>query len=201
MVTRICLKCNKDFEVYLSKIKEGKAKYCSKECQYRTMRGKPFFDRIGMSPYNKGLKLPQFSGENHPRYVKRIKRKCLICGGDFDIERWRLKDKSRGKYCSPQCSDKRNGKLASNWRGGKAYIGEGYILIQKPNHPFSRKNGYVCEHRLVMEKHLGRYLGRKEVVHHLNGKRNDNSLINLQIMTTQEHSRLHALENRLGKHG
>ena len=67
------------------------------------MKGNPFFDRTGISSWNKGLKMPQISGENHPRYVARVKRVCVMCGEEFEIEKWRLKEKTRGKYCSVEC--------------------------------------------------------------------------------------------------
>lgn len=48
----------------------------------------------------------------------KINRTCKLCGTTFQIERWRLKDPTRGKYCSPTCSFKRTGPLAANWQGG-----------------------------------------------------------------------------------
>ena len=41
--------------------------------------------------------------------------------------------------------------------------------------PFSDKHGRIHQHRLVMEKHIGRYLTKDEVVHHIdeNPKNND----------------------------
>ena len=58
------------------------------------------------------------------------------------------------------------GKNNPRWNGGRKVNSQGYILISNPSHPFCDKQGYVREHRLVMEKKLGRYLKPKEIVHH-----------------------------------
>lgn len=83
------------------------------------------------------------------------------------------------------------GKNNPRWKGGRIKF-KGYIKITNKNHPNCNNQGYVQEHRLVMEKHLGRYLTKEEVVHHINEIKDDNRIENLQLMTQGEHVRLHA---------
>jgi predicted DNA-binding protein YlxM (UPF0122 family) len=74
---------------------------------------------------------------------------------------------------------------------GKKTIKNGYVRIYFPDHPKSDKYGYIFEHDLIMECNIGRWLKPDEVVHHINGIRNDNRIKNLKLMTRGEHSRLH----------
>lgn len=67
----------------------------------------------------------------------------------------------------------------------------GYIMLRRPDHPNADSKGYVREHILVMEEHLGRYLTGDEVVHHIDRDKSNNDLCNLQLMTRSEHSRYH----------
>ncbi len=57
----------------------------------------------------------------------------------------------------------------------------GYRLVWCPDHPAAYSDGRVLEHRLVMERALGRPLERDESVHHKNGNRLDNRPENLEL--------------------
>lgn len=54
----------------------------------------------------------------------------------------------------------------------------------------------IDEHRLIMENHIGRKLGRDEVVHHIDENKFNNSICNLQLLTRREHSKLHMQNKR-----
>lgn len=74
----------------------------------------------------------------------------------------------------------------NGWKGGRRKK-SGYIQLYLPKHPFSDKSGCIFEHRVVMEKSIGRYLNSKEFVHHINGIRDDNRAENLEMVTSATH--------------
>jgi len=82
-----------------------------------------------------------------------------------------------------------SGSNNPNWRGGRRKDHFGYIYICSPDHPHKNKRGEVAEHRLVMERILGRYLEPEEVVHHINGIRDENYPENLELTDIHEHQR------------
>ena len=65
-------------------------------------------------------------------------------------------------------------------------------------HPRADSKGYVNEHVLTVESHLGRTLNRDEVVHHKDGCKGNNALSNLELMLDSDHRRLHALQGDCG---
>ena len=90
------------------------------------------------------------------------------------------------------------GKFLPN--GGKTVDKNGYVLRRAAGHPFANSNGYVREHRLVMEQKLGRYLEPEEVVHHRNGIKADNDPQNLELYASNaEHKREDMVGNSWAK--
>jgi hypothetical protein len=79
-----------------------------------------------------------------------------------------------------------NHKRVHLWGGRIKDNNKGYILIYEPNHPNCYKN-YVYEHRLVIENHIGRLLNTEEIIHHINGIKDDNRIENLMIVSKSEH--------------
>lgn len=125
---------------------------------------------------------------DHYKKDKRITLRCENCKKIILFKKSRLKIKNAGRFCSKSCRAKKTtcGHKNSQWKGGKTKS-KGYVLIHAPGHKYASKN-YVEEHRLVMERKIGRYLRTDEIVHHINGIKNDNRVENLQIMTPSEHS-------------
>lgn len=60
-----------------------------------------------------------------------------------------------------------------------------------PDHPAAMCDGEIYEHRLVMEKRIGRFLDNDEKVHHKDGNRKNNRVSNLEIVCEKDHQRLH----------
>ena len=84
-----------------------------------------------------------------------------------------------------------------NWKGGFASE-RGYILYKLPEgHDFScmkTEHGYVRFHRLVMAMYLQRPLESNEIVHHINGDKEDNRIENLKLFEGHgEHSAEHGV--------
>jgi len=83
------------------------------------------------------------------------------------------------------------GENNGKWKGGRK-MSHGYVLLLRPHHPACDSMGYVYEHRLVLEAHMGRVLLSTEEVHHINGVTDDNRIENLMLFdSTASHQKHH----------
>jgi len=132
------------------------------------------------------------------RYVME----CLQCKKEFEILK-RDYNRGRGIYCSNECNKlRKSGKFNGMWKGGyKISMGYKMIhkrLVDKKYHYLVQHNYYIPEHRLIVAKNSNKKLSKKDIVHHLNGKREDNRFENLVVVNSVSHEK-HTFEKLLKK--
>lgn len=111
-----------------------------------------------------------------------------------DETRKKLSNVNKGRKFSEETKKRMSDAQKVGGIGHKKKRKDGYIAVYFPDHPKSNKDGYIMEHILIMECLIGRHLNKDEVVHHKNHRRDDNRALNLQLMTKEEHMRMHTIE-------
>lgn len=136
-----------------------------------------------------------------------MKKNCQNCSKEFtkpvsDSVKYFTE---RRRYCSAKCAGiarrgvsvsagtqfKRGDNAGSKnhaWKSGRRKTARGYIEI------LVGVKQYRLEHRVIMERYLGRKLSTSEHVHHVNHVRDDNRIENLRLLTAKEHGTMHANE-------
>jgi len=133
----------------------------------------------------------------------KIKVKCVVCGKESEVYHYRI-EKTKTFVCKGKCrsewmSQNLRGEKNNFWKGGKYKTVQGYVLSYCPKHPSANQDNYLPEHRLIVEAYIGRYLDRKEQVHHINEIKSDNRIENLMVFPSHsEHMKFHAKIRQFG---
>lgn len=171
------ISCSEETKIKIGLANKGKESWNKGIPYSEKIKNKISQSKLGCIPWNKGIKtglIPKTAFKKG-----NVAKKPFIKG---QIP-W-----NKGK--SNTAWQKEN---SSNWKGGIKIGANGYILLYKKEHPFCDSQGYVKRSRITMEEKIGRYLKPEEVVHHINGIRDDDKIENLQLsFNHSEHMKHHA---------
>lgn len=119
--------------------------------------------------------------------VSEVEVECSFCK-NLTVKKYFEFARNDNNFCGNECRiNYFVGDKNPYWNGGESHH-QGYKMIRCISEEGSL---YKREHRLIVEDLIGRPLKEDEVVHHINGVRDDNRVENLKIMTRSAHIKLH----------
>lgn len=193
-----CAVCGSERWVRTKELRQGKGLVC-RSCGYPSTNNYKntvaHLRAIGAKRASE-IGKPVFT-KRDPWYYPHI---CSNCGELIWHQR---KDLHRVcKKCAYVIRQTPSGENHPNWNGGRYYHRDGYIVVQlQPDDDYylmASGRGYVLEHRLIMAKHIGRCLFDGEIVHHINGIKDDNRIENLELLPSNtEHLPYNRLQMRI----
>jgi len=182
-----CQTCKKEISHFPYEIR----KFCSHNCQRKPLKRitlicKNCNNKFQCYPYEHAK---QFCGIKcrgeafSPTEIQRIKARETIIKWNKDNPTDPAKARAWALARDP--NTRVRGDKHHFWKGGYKIDGCGYkrILISPKK--------YKPEHRIIMEKHLGRELNKEEHVHHINHDRLDNRIENLHLFKNAREHALH----------
>lgn len=144
-------------------------------------------------PWNKGTKGIMKKNSGSIKKGERISKETEFGKGNIPWNKG-----LKGIHLSPK-SEFKKGMIT--WNKGLKFnkvnciLSNGYINYQGYK-VLCIGNDEILEHRLIIEKKIGRSLNRNEHIHHKNRIRIDNRTKNLQLLTHSEHMKLHYEEKK-----
>jgi hypothetical protein len=160
---RVCKICHTAFFTYVSRLRQGRGNFCSVRCK-------------------------NIHQANNKKFAENVKKAIIKLYRSDPDYRIRISIATKKAMDNPAVRNKLRlaglGRKPANYKGSMKHSA-GYLFIHNPQHPFANRYGYVLEHRLVVEKQIGRLLEPDEVVHHKNHNKSDNRITNLLLFKNQ----------------
>lgn len=148
----------------------------------------------------RGIRFPK----TRPKKVDEARLSDLLSGGmtqeaiaaELGVHRSAIERRASRLGLQTARTGPRSGSGHPSWSGGRRVDKHGYALVWAPMHPQARNTGYVLEHRLVLEAHLGHFLPADWVVHHADEHPRHNWPSNLLAFASNAGHLRHELSGR-----